>query len=66
MKYFFFVAEFSMAIGENLLFTTSMEEAVASLHPKYKKELFSKIEDAKLLFRMRATEGQIRSQTNKF
>jgi hypothetical protein len=55
-----------MAIGENLLFTTSMEEAVASLHPKYKKELFSKIEDPKLLFRMRATEGQIRSQTNIF
>jgi hypothetical protein len=54
--------EFSLAVGENFLVTTALEEAVVSLSPAYKKELFAKMEEKHLLERMRAVEGQTRSQ----
>jgi hypothetical protein len=35
----------SVAVGENMLFTTAIEEAVVSLPPRYRKELFKKLDD---------------------
>jgi hypothetical protein len=36
---------FSIAVGENMLFRTAMEEAVVSMPPKWRKEIFKKLDE---------------------
>jgi len=36
---------FSVAVGENMLFRTAMEETVVSMPPKWKKDLFKSLDE---------------------
>jgi len=53
--------EFSLAVGENLLFSSALEEVVVSLPPESKRDLFDKVTKQEYLQRLKAVELQTKS-----